>query len=139
MGCEILKCVTTQGWLDVSRMGLATVNLQNKFEVPNYTHYEDMRSDAKCTNWGSSGTLGGHARSSAMSQFDRAHTTAYSTAIETMCLSCTVSILYRYRDIAGYLSKVADFDPPHLRLAPPLGVTPVEFHGGLRYRVVLSL
>jgi len=29
-----------------------------------------------------------------------------------------VSILYRFRDIAGYLSKVADFDPPHLRLAP---------------------
>jgi len=23
-----------------------------------------------------------------------------------------VSILYRFRDIAGYLSKVADFDPP---------------------------
>jgi len=29
-----------------------------------------------------------------------------------------VSILYRFRDIAGYLSKVADFDPPHLHLAP---------------------
>ena len=22
--------------------------------------------------------------------------------------------MYRFRDIAGYLSKVADFDPPHL-------------------------
>jgi len=29
-----------------------------------------------------------------------------------------MSILYRFRDIAGYLSKVADFDPPHLHLAP---------------------
>jgi len=29
------------------------------------------------------------------------------------------SILYRFRDTAGYLSKVADFDPPHLHLAPP--------------------
>ena len=29
------------------------------------------------------------------------------------------SILYRFRDIAGYLWKVADFDPPHLHLAPP--------------------
>ena len=29
------------------------------------------------------------------------------------------SILYRFRDIADYLSKVADFDPPHLQLAPP--------------------
>jgi len=41
------------------------------------------------------------------------------------------SILYRFRDIAGYLSKVADFDPPHLHLAPPQGVTPVEFRGDL--------
>jgi len=33
--------------------------------------------------------------------------------------------------MAGYLSKVADFDPPHLHLSPPLGVTPVEFRGDL--------
>jgi len=39
--------------------------------------------------------------------------------------------LYRFRDIASYLSKVADFDPPHLYLAPPQGVTPVEFRGNL--------
>ena len=42
-----------------------------------------------------------------------------------------VSIFYRFRDIASYLSKVADFDPPHLHLAPPQGVTPVEFRGDL--------
>ena len=48
-----------------------------------------------------------------MSPFDRAHTTSYSTVIET------VSILYRFRDIGGYLSKVADFDPLHLHLVPP--------------------
>ena len=29
------------------------------------------------------------------------------------------SMLYRLRDIASYLSKVADFDPLHLHLAPP--------------------
>jgi len=34
-------------------------------------------------------------------------------------------------DIAGYLSKVADFDPPNLHLAPLYGVTPVEFRGDL--------
>jgi len=35
----------------------------------------------------------------------------------------SVSILYRFRDIpvAGYLSKVADFDPPHLPSAPLWG------------------
>jgi len=33
--------------------------------------------------------------------------------------------------ITGYLWKVADFDPPHMHLVPPLGVTPVEFRGDL--------
>ena len=42
-----------------------------------------------------------------------------------------VSIFYRFRDIAGYLSKVAGFDPPHLHLAPPEGAIPVEFCGDL--------
>jgi len=34
------------------------------------------------------------------------------------------SIFYRFRDIAGYLSKVADFDPPY---APVFGVPAVEY------------
>ena len=42
-----------------------------------------------------------------------------------------MSILYRFRDIAGNWSKVADFDPPHLHSAPSYGVTPVEFRGDL--------
>ena len=42
-----------------------------------------------------------------------------------------MSIFYRFRDIAGYLSKVADFDPPHLHSAPSWGVTPDEFRGDL--------
>jgi len=36
------------------------------------------------------GAVRGHSGSAAMSPFDRAHTTSYSTLIETMCLSCTV-------------------------------------------------
>ena len=40
-------------------------------------------------------------------------------------------MFYRFRDIAGYLSKVADFDPPHLHLVPPYGVNLVEFRGDL--------
>jgi len=81
-----------QGIFFIGRLGLATINLQTKFEVFNYTHYEDMRSGAKCTNCGSWGRLGprGHSRSSAMSPFDGAHTTSYSTLIETVRLSCTV-------------------------------------------------
>ena len=42
-----------------------------------------------------------------------------------------MSILYRFRDIAGYWSKVADFDPPHLHSAPSEEVTLVEFRGDL--------
>ena len=42
-----------------------------------------------------------------------------------------MSIFYRFRDIASYLSKVADFDPPHLHLAPRQVVIPVEFRGDL--------
>ena len=42
----------------IGRLGLATINLQTKFEVSNYTHYEDIRSGATCTNWGSWGRLG---------------------------------------------------------------------------------
>ena len=38
--------------------------------------------------------------------------------------------MYRFRDIAGYLSKVANYDPPLLHLAPPWGVTPVEVRRG---------
>jgi len=37
-------------------------------------------------------------------------------AVKRVCVC--VSIVYRFRDIAGYLSKVADFDTPHLHLAP---------------------
>ena len=42
-----------------------------------------------------------------------------------------MSIFYRFRDIVGYLSKVADFDPPPAHSAPSWGVTPVEFRGDL--------
>ena len=56
-----------------------------------------------------------------------------------------MSTLYRFRNIAGYLLKVADFDPPHLHLEPPHVVTLVEFAEifgvrqleSLGYRVVL--
>ena len=61
-----------------------------------------------------------------MSPFDRAHTIFLFDFTRNHA-----SILYRFRDIAGYLWKVADFDPPHLHLVPTYGVTPVEFRGDL--------
>ena len=42
-----------------------------------------------------------------------------------------MSILYRFRDIACYFSKVADFDPRHLHQALSQGMTPIEFRGDL--------
>ena len=39
-----------------------------------------------------------------------------------------VSILYPLRDIASYLSKVADFHISQPYLAPRFGVTLVDFH-----------
>ena len=49
-----------------------------------------MRKKCKMQKMGWFGAVRGHSRSSAMSPFDRAHTTSYSTLIETMRLSCTV-------------------------------------------------
>jgi len=35
-----------------------TVNLPAKFEVSVSTHYEDIKGDTKCWNWGGLGSLG---------------------------------------------------------------------------------
>jgi len=35
--------------------GLATVNLYIKYEISTFTHYEDMKGDEKCKNWGGLG------------------------------------------------------------------------------------
>jgi len=61
-----------------------------KYEVSRFTRYEAVNGGAKCRKWVGLGWLGGHSRSTAMSPFDRAHTTSYSTLIETVCLSFTV-------------------------------------------------
>jgi len=54
-----------------------------------FTHYEDVKGDKKCKNWGGCG-VSGHPRSSETSPYDRPHMTSHSTLIETMRLSCTV-------------------------------------------------
>ena len=101
------------------------VSLCAKYEVSRFTRYEAMNGGAKCRKWGSLGQLGG----------TQGHRQCHHP-IE--CIDFLfdfnrnyVSILYRFQDIASYLSKVADFDPPHLHSAPPREVTPVEFRGDL--------
>ena len=59
------------------------------------------------------GVVRGHSRSTAMSPFDKS---AYDFLFDFN--RNYVSILYRFRDIVVYLSKVADFDPPHLHSVP---------------------
>jgi len=134
MGCKILKRVALpwpcpfQGRFLISRVGLAMINQCSKYEVSRFTRCEAMNSGAKCTNWGSWGRLWvtqGHSGSSAMSPFDRVHTTSYSTLIETMCLSYTFSRCSRL------FVESRRFDPPHLHLTPPQGVIPVEFRWDL--------
>jgi len=70
----------------VRKLAFAVINLHTKFEVSMFTHYEDMKGNAKY--WISGGLRGimGDPRSPAMSPFDRASTISYSTLIETMRL-----------------------------------------------------
>ena len=87
-------------------LGLTTTDLCIKFEISTLTHYKNMKGAEKFKNLG----VRVHQRSSATQAIDRVHTTSYSTL---------AFILYRFRVIASYLSKVADFNPPHLHLSPP--------------------
>jgi len=60
-------------------------NQCTKFEVSVFTHYEDMKGNAKCRDWVVLEVIV-YPRSPAMSPFDRAHATSYLTLIETMHL-----------------------------------------------------
>jgi len=82
-----------------------------------------VNGGAKCRKWGVLGWLGGTQGQRQIRQ------SAYDFLFDFN--RNYVSIFYRFRDIAGYLWKVADFDPPHLHSAPSSGVTPVEFRGDL--------
>ena len=61
--------------------------------------------------WG----LTGHPRSPETLPFDRAHMTSFDFNRNYAC------ILYRFRIIARFSSKVANFNLPHLHLSPPWG------------------
>jgi len=88
------------------------VNQCTKFKVSRFTRYKAMNGGAKYRKWGGFGWFWGtqghgqchHSieRYDFLFDFNRNY----------------VSNFYRFRDIASYLSKVADFDPLHLHLAP---------------------
>jgi len=87
------------------------VNQCNKFEVSRFSHYDAMNGGAKCRKWGGLGQLGvtqGHPQ---------CHRSIERIRLPIRLSRNHVSVLYRFRDIVGYLLKVCDFDPPHLHLA----------------------
>ena len=90
------------------------VNQCTKFEVSRFTRYAAVNGSAKCRKWGGFGVRGtqGHGNATIRQReydflfdFNRNY----------------VSIFYRFRDIAGYLSKVADFDPTTCIWCPSRG------------------
>jgi len=94
-------------------MGLVVVNQCTKFEVSRFTRYETMNGGAKCRKWGGLERLG--ALKVIGNGTIRIRYSAYDFIFDFN--RNYASILYLFRDIAGYLSKVADFDPPHLHWA----------------------
>ena len=110
-----------QGWLIVSRLGLAMVNLSTNMKslsTPATKIWKAVQNKENGVVWGGYGSL----RLSATSTFDRMHKTSYPTFMQTMRLCCTIF------EIVCYLFKVADFNPPHMQqLEPLLGVTSVKF------------
>ena len=66
-----------------------------KSELSRFAHYKAMNGSAKCIKMGWFGVVSGHSRSWTMPPFDRAHTTFYSTSIETMRLPFSPSVLWR--------------------------------------------
>ena len=73
-----------QGRFFFGRVGRAVVSQCTEHEVSRFTRYEAVNGGAKCRKWGGLGVFKGHSRSWAMPPFDRAHTTSYSTLIETI-------------------------------------------------------
>ena len=100
-------------------MSLAIVSQCTKFEVFSFTRYEAMNGGEKCRKWGGLWRLGG------IQGHGQCHHSIERIRLPIR-LSCAVFAIK-----ASYLSRVADFDPPHLHLAPSLGVIPVEFRGDL--------
>ena len=83
-----------------------------KFEISRFARYKAVNGGAKCRKWGDLGWLGG-------TQGQRqCHHSTERTRLLFKFNRNYVPIFCRFRDITDYLSKVADFDPPHLHLAP---------------------
>ena len=95
------------------------INVHTKFEVFMFTlHYEDMKDNTKCRNWGGLGWRLGVTLGVTQGHRHCLH------SIECLLFDFYrnyASVLFRFRVLASYLSKVAYFNLPHLHLSPTLG------------------
>jgi len=95
-----------RGIFFIGRVGLAIVSQCTKFEVSRFTRHDAMNGGAKCRKLGNLGQLGG----------TQGHRQCYHSIERIDFLfdfnKNHASILYRFRDIDGYLWKVADFAHP---------------------------
>jgi len=99
-----------QGRFVVRMLGLPTINVNTKYEVPVFTHYEDMKGDEMCRNWGGLGS-----------------TKVICNITYDFLLDFNRMHLVPFRVIARFSSKVAEFNPPYLHLSPQYGVIKFEF------------
>jgi len=97
------------------------INLHTKFEVSMFTHYEGMKGNANVEFRVVWGGVVGDPRSLAMSPFDSAYDFLFDFNRNY------ASVLYHFRVMAIYLSKVAYINLPYLHLTPLLVITPFEF------------
>ena len=97
------------------------INLSTKFEVPTFTHCEEMKGNAKCKNWGALWWLG-------VIKVIGNITIQWSAYDFLFAFNRNyASNLYHFRVTTSHLLKVAYFNLAHVHLAPPLGETPFEF------------
>ena len=82
--------LTIMGEFVIPRLIFDMVYLRIEFEDPIFSHFTDIKEDHERIKIGIIWDGYGHSRSSAMLQFDRAHTTSYSSLVESMRLSCTI-------------------------------------------------
>ena len=122
----------------VSNASLFNIYIQRQLTFPITVHYQisdaiHQRPSAILDFWNSNflmiwtvslGAVRGHPRSSVISPFDRAHTTSYSTLIETVSIS--------FRDIDSTCRKSPILTHHAAFGAPFYGLTPVEFREDLR-------
>jgi len=102
-----------------SRLGLATINLQTKHEVINYSTLTTIYEDTKSVEIGVVCGGRGHTRSSAI---------RYSACdfLFDFNRNCAF-ILYRFRDTVSYLSKVSNLTHPTCIWRPCRGCTRSNF------------